>query len=176
LGFQKDENLFLGEGKWNAQYIPAVVTREPFYIGFQSPNMVTDEENNAVIHIDLDSPRVNKSVGNPLFLELGGNSQYLDRIAKTLEVIHQGLSASDTLFNALTHYELLEPVKLDITLNNGQEYAITGNYTINKQKFHDMCGEDLEKLNRAGILEYIFLVISSMDNIYKLINIKNSQT
>lgn len=175
LGFKNNENLFLNEGKWNAQYIPAMILREPFLIGFQNQSKIQDQENGAVIHIDLDSPRVNKTEGQPLFLDLGGNSPYLNRVAKSLEIIHQGLFSNDEMFEALAHFDLLEPVKLDFTLNNGQEHTITGNYTINKQKLNDLSGEDLQRLNQAGILQNIFLAISSMDNVYKLINMKNSE-
>ena len=36
LGFQQDENLFLDESGWNAAYIPGIVARGPFLIGFQT--------------------------------------------------------------------------------------------------------------------------------------------
>ena len=36
LGFSKDENLFLDErGGWNAAYVPGIIARGPFLIGFQ---------------------------------------------------------------------------------------------------------------------------------------------
>ena len=40
LGFGKDENLFLTEdGRWDASYIPGVVARGPFLIGFQEQDV-----------------------------------------------------------------------------------------------------------------------------------------
>jgi len=172
LGLQNDENLFLAQGKWQADYIPAIVIREPFLIGLQSPTS-GDENKSAMIHIDLDSPRVNTQIGQSLFLELGGNSPYLNKIIQTLELINHGLTISDAMFAAFEHYDLIEPVKLDITLNNGQGYNIKGNYTINKDKLSNLNGEGLQQLNRSGFLQAAFLVMSSMDNMYKLIKKKN---
>ncbi|MBL4823500.1 MAG: SapC family protein [Colwellia sp.] len=172
LGLQKDENLFLTQGKWQADYIPAIVIREPFLIGLQRSKS-GDNNNAAMVHIDLDSPRINTENGQSLFLELGGNSPYLNKIIQTLELIEQGLRISDAMFATFTHYDLIEPVKLDVTLNNDQQYNIKGNYTINKEKLAKLKGEDLEQLNRRGFLQAAFLVMSSMDNMYKLINKKN---
>lgn len=174
LGFKKDENLYLNNGGWNASYIPAMVTREPFLIGYQNQTNLNIQDNNAMIHINMDSPRISDSSGTPIFLELGGNSPYLNKISHTLKVIHEGVALSDKMFDAFTHFDLIEPVKLDIHLNNGQEYSITGNYTINKEKLQSLSGSELKELNQTGFLQGAFLVISSMDNIYKLINIKNT--
>ena len=35
FGFEKDENLFLSDAGWDASYIPMMVKRQPFLIGFQ---------------------------------------------------------------------------------------------------------------------------------------------
>ena len=172
LGLQQDENLFLEQGKWQADYVPAIVVREPFLIGLQNSKN-SDDNKPAMVHIDLDSPRVNTENGQSLFLELGGNSPYLVKIMQTLELINQGLMLSDAMFAAFSHYDLIEPVKLDVTLDNGQQYNIKGNYTINKEKLANLKGEDLEQLNRSGFLQAAFFVVSSMDNMYKLIKKKN---
>lgn len=172
LGLQKDENLYLDQGKWQADYIPAIVLREPFLIGLHN-NQSDNDNQSAMVHIDLDSPRVNTTNGQSLFLELGGNSPYLNKIIQTLELIEQGLRVSDAMFAAFSHFDLIEPVKLDVTLNNGQQYSIKGNYTINKEKLANLKGENLEQLNKRGFLQAAFLVMSSMDNMYKLINKKN---
>ena len=84
LGFEKGENLFLKETTWDAGYIPAIIERDPFLIGFQSPTSAQEEKPNAVIHIDMDSPRVG-TTGESVFLPHGGNTEYLNKIADTLK-------------------------------------------------------------------------------------------
>ena len=34
FGFENDENLFLSDSGWEAPYVPIMVTRQPFVIGF----------------------------------------------------------------------------------------------------------------------------------------------
>ena len=59
FGFQKGENLFLTESGWDARYVPIMIRRQPFLIGFQE-----DPENpgkkRAIVSIDMDNPRVNE--------------------------------------------------------------------------------------------------------------------
>lgn len=60
FGFEQDENLFLSKNGWDASYIPLMVEREPFLIGYQNNEA---NEPQPVIHIDMDSPRVNSNEG-----------------------------------------------------------------------------------------------------------------
>ena len=80
LGFAKDENLFLEDNGWNARYLPAVVARGPFLIGFQEAQVDGELQKSPVIHIDLDHPQVSETEGEPLFLKLGGNAPYLQEM------------------------------------------------------------------------------------------------
>jgi hypothetical protein len=175
LGLQQNENLFLDpstDSGWAARYIPANIVRGPFLIGFQQ-NQNDTEQKSAVIHIDTDHSKVNVEQGQPLFLEHGGNSNYLDYISKVLNIAHQGTALNDLMFGAFQEFELLEPVNIEFELDNGQKHRLTGNFSINESKLQALSAEQLEKLNKAGILPLAFAVIFSMTNIRKLIEIKN---
>ena len=65
---------------WNARYLPAVLARGPFLIGFQEAQIDGEVRKSPVIHIDLDHPRVSEAEGEPLFLKLGGNAPYLQEM------------------------------------------------------------------------------------------------
>ena len=94
LGFAKDENLFLEDGGWNARYLPSVVARGPFLIGFQEAQVDGELRKSPVIHIDLDHPQVSETEGEPLFLKLGGNAPYLQEMTAVLDRIHRGVALS----------------------------------------------------------------------------------
>jgi len=66
FGLQEGNNLFLRQQGWDATYIPLAIERLPFFIG------VADEE--LVVHVDLDSPRISATDGVPVFLPHGGTS------------------------------------------------------------------------------------------------------
>jgi hypothetical protein len=176
LGFHQGENLFLNpnaKAGWNANYIPAVIAKGPFLIGMQSRD--SSNTNTPVIHIDLDHPKVSEQEGYPLFLEYGGNSPYLEHIVSVLNVIHQGVAVQDSMFNLFSELDLIEPVNIEIDLNNGEKYRLLGNHTINQEKLRGLTGEQLERLNRLGFLPLAYAVINSMTNIRRLTEIKNSE-
>src|SRR5262245_10239813 len=133
LGFGEAENLFLDESGWNATYIPGIVARGPFLIGFQR------EE--PVIHVDLDHPRISATEGEPVFLPNGGNTRYLERIAVILEGIRVGLEAGKAMFAAFTAMDLIEPVRLQIEISGEEQHNLHGYFTINEEKLANLSGE-----------------------------------
>ena len=107
LGLAKDENLFLGDDGWTGNYVPAVLGRGPFLIGFQDREVDGKAVKEPVIHIDMDSPRVGTDSGQPLFLAYGGDTPYLEKIMQTLQVIHQGADLDKRFFSTLDAMECL---------------------------------------------------------------------
>jgi len=191
FGFENDNNLFLKNGKWDAAYIPLAVQRMPFYIGFQESTVDVVKEKNRVLTLDIDSPKVNKTHGADLFLEYGGNSDYLEHIANVLEALHHGLQENSAFIEALTNCELLEAVTLDIELNDGSKNQLTvtldielndgsknqlmGFYTINEDNLNSLSQYKLAKLHSQGYLQAIYMVIASQVHINDLVARKNTQ-
>jgi hypothetical protein len=172
LGFDKAENLFLDDGRWSASYVPGAILRGPFLIGFQQQEINGELRKEAMIHVDLDHPRVSRTEGERVFLDQGGNSPYLNHIASVLRGIHDGIEVSKATFAAFSELDLIEPVKLEIKVTAEEGYNVVGLHTINRQKLASLDGASLEKLNRAGFLYGAFLVISSMSNVKRLMAIK----
>ena len=185
LGFQPDENLFLdepgpagngngsGNGDWQAAYIPGIVARGPFLIGFQNQDVDGELRREPVIHVDLDNPRISRTEGEPVFLPQGGNTRYLDRIGTILQGIHQGLAVSKAMFDAFTAHELIEPVNVEVKFNAEEQFDLRGLYTISEEKLRRLHGDALFELNSAGFLQGAFLVIASLNNMKKLIDMKH---
>lgn len=174
FGFKQNENLFLDEQGWHANYIPAVIEREPFLIGFQREQGAA--EATPVIHVDLENPRISSGVeGEQVFLEHGGNSPYLENISRTLMLIHDGLSASKDMFSAFLALDLIEPFVLDIEFNNGVRYQSSSYYTINQEKFFSLDDAALSQLHKTGHLHSAYMVLTSLGNIKKLIGMTNKR-
>jgi len=175
FGFQEHENLFLNNGEWLANYIPMLVEREPFLIGYQNQIENGKTITNPVIHIDLDSPRVNKEQGVDIFLPHGGNSDYINKIGSILNAIDENKTSTDLFMNTLVEYDLFEPFNLDIQLKNGSNNRLSGFYTINEEKLSQLDGTKLEALNKSGLLMLIYMVIASHANINALIVKKDNK-
>lgn len=177
LGLKPDENLFLDEfSGWKANYIPAVIERGPFLIGFQDQSADGGPGRAPVVHLDVEHPRVNDSEGKAVFLEYGGMSPYLERINQLLQRIYEGMQISDAMFEAFSALDLIEPVTLEIEINEREQYRLQGNYTINAEKLAQLQGDDLLRLHRSGFLRCAYLAIESLGNVQRLIQLKNART
>jgi hypothetical protein len=171
LGFARDENLFLEGDRWDASYVPGIVARGPFLIGFQERQDGGELRREPVIHVDMEDPRVSETEGERVFLENGGNSRYLDFVANVLSGLNEGIAASKALFAALTANDLIEPVQLEIKFPSGK-YDIVGLHTVSAQKLRNLTAEQLFELNRSGFLQGAYLVLASLNNVQKLIDRK----
>lgn len=174
FGFENDENLFLTERGWNAPYIPIMITRQPFLIGFQD-NPDSPDEKRAIVSIDMDNPRVNESQGEELFPAQGGTSEFLQRVTGNLELIHQAHVHSERFVQALIEYDLLESFTLEIELKDGSGNQLIGFYTINEDSLRQLGGPALARLNEQGFLQPIFMALASLSSLRNLIDLKNAR-
>lgn len=174
FGFEEDENLFLNDAGWDANYIPLTVEQEPFLIGFQQSASGGDAANEPVIHVDLDSPRISNTEGQAVFEAHGGISPYLDRVNSVLNTINEGYAVHQLFIRELVEHGLLETVAVDIELNDGSKNRLMGFYTINEGALYDLGGDILGSLNEKGFLEPIYMAIASLSNIRSLIDRKNA--
>lgn len=173
LGLDRGENLFLDEPHWRASYVPSVLARGPFLIGFQQQELNGELHREPVIHVDLDHPRVSETEGEPVFLPHGGHSPYLERVSAILRAIYDGVAVSQRMFAAFDALGLIEPVNVEIKLSDAEQYNLSGYYTVGRDKLAELDGESLERLNRQGFLQGAFLVLASLANVTRLIDIKN---
>lgn len=170
LGLRPHENLFLepaagaadGE-RWDAHYRPMAIERLPFLIG------IADEE--PMVHIDLDHPRVVRGgeQGEALFLEHGGSSAFLQHVASLLRALHDGLGADAGFIAALRRHELLEPFALDIRLDELSQHRLSGFHTIDERRLGALDGAALQALSQAGYLQAAYMALASLSRLRELI-------
>ena len=175
FGFENGDNLFLKNGQWDAAYIPFTIQRMPFYIGFQDVKNNGVKEKQRVITLDLDSPKVGKDKGVGLFLEYGGNSNYLENVAVVLETLHTGIQQNEPFIEALVSLDLLEAVTLDIELNDRSKNQLVGFYTINEENLNNLSQDKFIGLQQEGFIESIYMIIASQMHIHDLVARKNAK-
>ena len=170
LGLDRDENLFLEARGWNARYVPAIQQRGPFSIALRG-------DGEPMIHVDLDDPRVlaaeAEGGGERVFLPAGGNSPYLQHVARLLGVIYDGLEFSKAMFAAFEAHGLVEPVDVEIKLDDYTQYDLPDLYTISQDRFAALDAAGLEALHRSGFLGAAQWVLSSLGNVGFLVELKN---
>ncbi|OGA97327.1 MAG: peptidase [Burkholderiales bacterium RIFCSPHIGHO2_12_FULL_69_20] len=165
LGFQDGQNLFLDADGWDAGYLPLAIEREPFLIGRDGGELL--------VHVDLDSPRLSRSDGEPLFLPHGGTTDTLERINSVLLALHEGLQATPAFVAALLAHDLLESFVLDVEQPDGSQQRLAGFYTIAEERLAALDGAALAQLHRAGHLQAVFMAVASLSNLAALIERQN---
>jgi len=168
FGFSQDENLYLSDGKWNARYIPAIIRREPFLIGFN------ERDNSPMIHVDMDSPRISRdNDGVSVFLDSGGNAPLLQEVNQALKIVHEGFSEAKQMFAVFDSLELIEQFSLEIDFDDGSQFQSNSYYTLNQERISSLDDESAGNFLRSGYLQCAYMIIESMSNFQHLADSKN---
>ena len=174
LGFEKDENLFVENDRWISTFIPAALARGPFSLGYIRPEEGGEAaDNKAELRVMIDDrhPRL-RADGQPVFLPLGGETPYLEGIKRVLQTVDAGLRVDRLLYRELVAMDLLEEVKIQISVFPELRYDFSGYHTINQKKLAALGSDQLLRLHRLGLLGPVFFLVSSLGNFQKLINLK----
>ena len=175
LGFKDNENLFLGKGVWISRYVPLSIQRLPFYIGSQKEVVNGVPSENKILHIDMDHPGVSKGDGNDIFLEHGGNSEYLDYINNILSTIDSEVSMLDSFCKQLSKLDLLKSTDINIDLSEDEKHELKGLYVVDEEKLKSLDKEELYNLHQHQYLQHIYMIGASIGNVNKLISLKKSR-
>jgi hypothetical protein len=169
MGFEADQNLFLKDDGWDASYVPAMVQRQPFLIatGAEGGN------ENPVVSLDLDHPRVSQDEGETLFDSHGAPTDFLNQKIALLDKLHRGLQHGKGFIDTLLQHELLEQITLDIAFNDGDKKSVQGFYSIAEERLYQLKGDVLESLNQSGYLQPVFMAVASLSRIRDIIDRRN---
>lgn len=168
FGFENGENLFLENGRWEADYRPLSIDIQPFLIG-----MPASGEGPKQVHIDMGSPRIGSEEGTRLFDVHGRPTPYLETVSEKLGALDEGYQSSNGFFAALRRHELLEPLTLEVTLDDGSTHRLVGFHVIDEDRLRALDGAALGDLHSDGHLMPIFMAVASLSNFGKLIARKN---
>lgn len=173
LGLDKGENLFLDDHGWNARYVPAIQRRGPFLIGLHPNEDGASDSNELMVHVDLDHPRISKTEGAPVFLQHGGNSPFLERATRMLQMIAHGAEFASPMFTAFEEAGLIDEMVAEVNVNDGVSYKLPDFLIINQDRLAALDGKTLEHMNQLGYLQLAMLLVTSLGNVNWLIELKN---
>lgn len=168
FGFEAGENLFLADGEWDARYRPLAIDIQPFLIGRQADGSAVRQ-----VHIDMASPRIGGAEGTRLFDQDARPTPYLETIAEQLGALDAGLEQSGDFFNALRRHQLLEPLTLEVTLEDGSTNRLVGFHVIDETRLQRLNAAALTELQDEDLLMPIFMALASLANLASLIARKN---
>ena len=168
FGFENGENLFLHGDSWDAAYRPLAMAIQPFLIG--------GGPEGKQVHIDMGSARIGPAEGVRLFDESARPTPYLDAITEKLGQLDAGYQASGEFFEALQRHALIEPLTLEITLDDGSTNRMVGFHGIDEDRLSALDATALGELHAGGHLMPLFMAVASIGRIGDLVRRKNKRT
>ena len=169
LGFQKKENLFFVEGRWDAAYVPLQFQRQPFSL---VPRAGAGQ-NSLDIALDMSSSQVRTGGGERLFHDDGQPSRYLQSITSILQTLVSGSAEGYAFTSRLAELNLLEPVKLNIEFVDHSEARLEGLYWIAPVVLKALPATELAELRDREFLEWMYFQMASLAHVSSLVARKN---
>jgi hypothetical protein len=162
FGFEKGENLFWKQDRWDALYVPLQVSRQPFFLG-----------SDKLVCIDTMHPAVQESLGQALFDQSGAETAYLQQSKQMLAALLDGEEQIDRFIRKLLALDLIRPMRLEIEFANRQKQRIEGLYSVDDARLKELDGEAVAELHSLDYLAPIYTMLASLGHIYSLVQRKN---
>lgn len=160
LGLKPNQNLFMKNDQWQAQYVPEALTVYPFVLS-------NDSNNNdlLLLCLDADSPLVNDQEGLPLFDDDGQQMPWLAEKGEQLVSLVEKNQLTEMFIKALTDNDLLIPQTLTIQTPQGKDYSLNGLYVIDQQQLDQLDDQSYSVLRQRGFIAPIYASLMSMQRI-----------
>lgn len=163
LGLEPQENLFYSKDGWKADFIPSSLIGYPLSTDFECKQ----------VYIDMDSSLVSQDKGIPLYDETGQPSQLITQYLAKEQLFAKQSQETKRFISLLIEMELLKASTLSLSINGTSE--LSGLFTLNESKFDSLDDNSLLELKRRNYLEAIYAHRNSLNNVAKLIALKQRQ-
>jgi len=166
LGLTQGENLMYQDGQWQGTYIPEALRMAPF-------RMLLDEANTeqGVLGLDLDSPLLSDTEGEPLFDDNGNATELVREAGQRLETYYQQRHATSAFLSLLVEKDLLSQQSLSMEFE-GEKVQLDGIYLVKDQKVRDLPDDVALDFHRRGFLQAIYAHLMSLSQASRLARLK----
>lgn len=159
LGLKEGHNAFLEDSRqWRANnYVPAFVRRYPFVLA-------QDEADKLTVCFDAAFAGWNQDEGRELFVEDGGNSEFLDEMIQFLQNFSAEMERTRAFVEKLHELELLQPRTFKLTHSSGESFVLSDFLAVDEEKFLALADDVVVELHRSGFLGWIYAHLISLGN------------
>ncbi|WAC72671.1 SapC family protein [Roseateles sp. SL47] len=162
FGLKQGSNLFVKDGQWTARYLPAYVRRYPFAMARM------DDGENMVLCMDSGWDGLSDTTGAPLFDDKGEASQLLLNAKNFCEEFEREADRTRQACEILQELNLLQDMRFEATLPNGEKLDVDGFMTINEKALAELSDAKVVELHRNGLLELITMHRLSLGHMSRL--------
>jgi hypothetical protein len=142
-------------------FIPLSLQCNGFYISDQQ------------IAIDRDNPRFSTTEGDALFTGSCQPAECLRKVQHALGKLHIGQEQTKTFIKTMMDNQLIEPVDLNFSFDNGERLSLKGLYSISLDSLHQLDDAKAIGFFRAGYMQLAYLVAGSLKQFNSLAQLRN---
>jgi hypothetical protein len=161
MGLRQGENLY-SQNPWRADYRPALLRSYPFAMG-------RADESRVVLCMDESYAGWSESEGSPLFGDDAKLAPDMDALFKTLMSFEEDIQRTQAFGELLQDNGLLQPMRFDATLPDGQTLAVDGFLALDDKKFAELPDAKVSEFHRNGVLALLHMHSISMRNMRRLV-------
>lgn len=170
FGFEKNENLFWRNNRWDALYTPLHIARQPFFV---AAGETPQADGQFVVCIDTQNDSLQESDGDSIFDERGNETPYLQKTKAILAALLTGETETERFVDKLLALNLVQPMRLEIEYANRQSQRVAGLYTVDEARMKSLSSEVVAELHSLHYLAPIYTMLASLGHVYSLIDRKN---
>jgi hypothetical protein len=172
FGLRPGENVYLGETTWDATYVPLMIQRHPFIIGYDDR---VDDDRQLATCINRSSPLVGEAEGIALFTPAGEETDFLKSRHLMMRDIFEGERVCEDFVRKLQELDLLAPVEILLQPMDGEVRKIAGMQTISQRKLRELKPEVVQELFGSEFLAACYLILASLFQLHKLMQLRTRQ-
>ncbi|MCZ2327853.1 SapC family protein [Bartonella sp. F02] len=169
VGLSNNENDYIAADKsWKkVAYIPAFVRRYPFVLA-QIPN-----EKELSVCFDQQSGMFNEVEGTNLFNSDGSVSPFMEDRIRFLETFRVAMEKTSEFIDTLVSMDLLSQKSINVKDDKGLSALLEDFWIVDEEKLNKLSAQQLAKLHKNGFLGWIFAHLMSMNNLVKVLSMRN---
>lgn len=169
LGLEAGENLYYGEDKWNAIYVPQSISMVPFTLGLDP-----EKEKTLTACIDLDSEFVGEDKDDALFDAEGNETELLKSVHESLGRMYEDEINTENFLKVLLENDLLIELELQLSINTGENKKLIGLYGIDEKKLQELPEEKVMDFHKRGLFIPIHAMLVSVGQVNRLAQLRNT--
>ncbi|MEJ6001987.1 SapC family protein [Paucibacter soli] len=168
FGLKAGSNLFIKNGEWQGQYMPAYLRRYPFAMA-----RINESEDMAVCY-DADWKGFSETEGTQLFSEDGQPTEFTVNAKNFLESFEREAERTRLACDRLVQLELLRDMRFEATLTNGEKIDVEGFLALDEEKYAALDDATVGELHRNGLLALLEMHRLSLGHMSRLAGLHNA--
>jgi hypothetical protein len=165
-GLIQGENLYMANGAWGANFVPAVLKSHPF-------KLLKNEHDHdqLMMGIDEGSALCHSEEGMRLFEDNGDETAYLQARKEQIITYFEQNQITEGFIKIAANLDLFAPRSLTISLKE-ESLNLDGFYFIDEKKLNALPDDKFLDLKNRGFLQVIYSHLLSIHQIDKLAALK----